>query len=453
MGDDDGEAGAGAPLTAARCSPGVAGPGGGGCGAGGGCRRGRRARAHGAAALVHGGLVHGADPEPGRVRVAVQAHHGHVLGDAQAQGLRGHEGAHGHLVGDAEHGGGPALRVREQGAGAVVGVAHREVGGQHPVGRRPQARRGEGVQEAAGAFGADLELDVVRHAPHVGDLPVPQLDQVPGGHAGRPRVVHLDRREPLRERLAGGQAAAHRDDGPAQPRQAVELERAEPEGEGDEGVQAAAGQQVGQDGRAAVVVLAHVVEREVVAAADELVRRALQDGGEEPAVDGGGHEADVPGPAGGQRGGRGIGHVAEGGHGLLDAGARGRRHRAGARQGAGGGGRRDTRHAGDVLDADHAAGPPLRSGTVCCGSPCWGHPTPRPGARWNRFHARGRAARRGRTPRIRAVPRGIPRVWKITVEALTLPSAVPLPTGTGRRPGLGRGPAGPGRLRRGPLVP
>ena len=166
-------------------------------------------------------------------------------------------------------------------------------------------------------------------------------------------MVHLDRGEPVGQGLARRQAATDGDHGPAEAFESGELEHAQPEREGDQGVQPPSGQQVGDDRGSTLRVLADVVERQVVPVPHELVRGALEHGGEEPPVDGGGHQPDVAGAARGERRSGGVRHVAERGDGLLDSGARGGRHGAGAGEGAGGGGGGDPGHAGDVLDADH----------------------------------------------------------------------------------------------------
>ena len=137
--------------------------------------------------------------------------------------------------------------------------------------------------------------------------------------------------------------------------QAGHLGLGELERDGDHRVDPLAQQEVLEHARALAAVARQVVEREVVAAAQELLLGALEHRREEPAVEERDHDADVAGATRGEARRVRRDHVAEACGGLDDLRLRGGRDVAPAaertRDGRGG----DPRELRDLFDAGHGS--------------------------------------------------------------------------------------------------
>ena len=124
----------------------------------------------------------------------------------------------------------------------------------------------------------------------MGDLAVPELDQVAGRGPGNARIVDADGG-------GAGQRTADPDDGPVDREQLLDLGFAELQRHGNHRIHTLAQQEVVQHAVPAFLPLADVVEREVIARVQQGRRDALHDGGKEPAVYGRNHNTHVVVPS------------------------------------------------------------------------------------------------------------------------------------------------------------
>ncbi len=197
------------------------------------------------------------------------------------------------------------------------------------------------------AVGRQMEVHVeLVVAADVGDVPVPERDQVLGGEPGELGVVEAQGAH-ARER------AADADDRLAELEQTRRLAGGELERHGDDRIHPLAQQEVLEHAAALVGAAAEVVERQVVALLEQRALGALDDGAEEPAVEERDDDADVARAAGREAGGARRDDVAQLLGGRDHAIARGGRHRTAAAQGARHSRRGDSRGKRHLVDAGH----------------------------------------------------------------------------------------------------
>lgn len=279
--------------------------------------------------------------------MVVDADHRQVARHREPELARGEDAADRHLVGGGEDRGGPVGGVGEQLHRGRVPAGDGEVGAAVAVevGRVPGiAQRG---LESEPALRGRVELEVpLLTAADVGDAAVPQPDEMVGGETAHRDVID-------RDRARAGQRAADARDGLAEREQTADLVLVEGERDGDDRIHPVAQEVVVEHAAALAVVPAQVVEREVVAAAQEGALGSLDHGREEPAVQVGDDDADVAGAARGEAGGVRRDDVADRGRHLGDARAGAVRDGAVAAERTGDRCGRDSGETGDVVDAGH----------------------------------------------------------------------------------------------------
>ena len=130
----------------------------------------------------------------------------------------------------------------------------------------------------------------------MGNFAVAELDEVPGRGLRDAGVIDADGRRP-------GQRAADPHDRAVDGQQLVDLGLGELQGHGDHGIHAFAQQEVVQHTVPALLALADVVQREVVAGIQQGGRDTFDHRGKKPPVDRRDNEADIVVAPGGQAGG------------------------------------------------------------------------------------------------------------------------------------------------------
>ena len=188
-------------------------------------------------------------------------------------------------------------------------------------------------------------------ARQVRDARVPEVQEVLRGQLPHRAVVD-------REAGRGATAPAEADEGLLAAVERDDLVLVEVDADGDHRIDALAGEEEVEHAGAAGSGLGQVVEREVVARAQQRALDALEHLAEEPAVHERDDHADVLRSSGHEARGIGRRDVPDLGGGRLDAAAGVVGDVAAAREGAGGGGLRDTRETGDIADGGHQRLPP-----------------------------------------------------------------------------------------------